>query len=222
MIRRFVTENLWWKLLSLLIAFVMWVGVAREPELATSISVPVLFRNLPDDLDIASDVPERVQLEVRGPAPRLSTASLARTAVILDLTALQPGERTFNIESWNIRQLPIGVAFYRAVPSQVSLRFEHLLSKEVPIEPSYAKAPPDGYFVQSYTITPTSVRIRGPESRVVNIDHVMTDPIDLTGVVGMTSKHARVRVGDPQVRLESKPDIRFVAELQKSTTKDQR
>src|SRR5947209_5778087 len=145
--KRFFFDNLGWKRLSIVLAFLLWVVIARDPELATSISVPVRFRNIPEDLDISSEVLERVHIEIRGPARRLAAENLSQAAVVLDLSGVQPGERTFTINDWNLRQLPIGVAFYRAVPSQVSLRFERLLSRDVPIEPVYAKAPPDGYGV---------------------------------------------------------------------------
>ncbi len=220
MMKRFLTENLAWKLLSILLSFLLWVVVAREPELATSISAPILFRNIPKDLDLASDVPERVQLEVRGPAPRLTPASLSQAAVVLDLSDLQPGEQTFTIHDRNIRQLPIGVMFFRAVPSQVSMRFERLISKDVPIEPAYERSPPEGYSVTSYRFDPPKVRIRGPESRVRNIDYVKTDPIDISGIVSEASRRAHVRVGDPQVHLESSPQVQCVVTLQKLPNKD--
>ena len=213
--KRFLTENIAWKLLSILLSFLLWVVVAREPELATSISAPILFRNIPTDLDLASDVPERVQLEVRGPAPRLTPASLSQTAVVLDLSDLQPGEQTFTIRDRNIRQLPIGVMFFRAVPSQVSMRFERLVSKDVPIEPTYERSPPEGYSVTSYRFEPPKVRIRGPESRVRNIDYVKTDPIDISGIVSQASKRAHVRVGDPQVHLESSAQVQCIVTLRK-------
>ena len=218
--RRLITDNFAWKFLSVILAFLLWVITAREPELATSVSVPILFRNIPDDLDIASNVPERVHLEVRGPAHRLTPESLSQTAVVLDLSGLQQGERTFTIHEYNVRQLPINVIFYRAVPSQVALRFEHLLSKDVPLEPTYAKAPPDGYAVVKYTFEPSQVRIRGPESRVQSMDHVTTDPIDLSGVVSHAEKRAHVKLADPQVRLESDPLVKFFVELQKLPNKD--
>jgi len=41
-----LTRNLGWKLLSLLIALALWVAVAREPQLATSLTIPVEFRNM--------------------------------------------------------------------------------------------------------------------------------------------------------------------------------
>src|SRR5579872_962252 len=99
--RSFFTDNLGWKLLSVLCSFSLWIGVAHEPELATSVSVPILFKDLPDDLAIASDVPERVRLMIRGLARRLTPESLAETEVVLDLSSIQPGERTFTINDWN-------------------------------------------------------------------------------------------------------------------------
>src|SRR5271155_3766687 len=123
MIRRLLLHNLGWKLLSLALAFVLWAALAREPELATSIPAPLLFQNLPDDLDISSNVPERVHLELRGPSGRLTPQSLAQTAVVLDFKGAVPGQRTFTIRERDVH-LPVGVVFYRAVPSQVQFALE--------------------------------------------------------------------------------------------------
>lgn len=215
MIKRLLFNNLGWKLLSVLLAFVLWIAVASEPELATSISVPILFRNIPDDLDISSEVLERVHLEIRGPARRLTPESLSQVAVVLNLADAQPGERTFTIHDRDVRQLPIGVVFYRAVPSQVGLRFERLLSRDVPIQPVYSKPPPDGYSIVKYWFNPSKVRIRGPEGHVRPIDHVTSDPIDLSGVVSRKEMRVQVRVGDAQVRLEAAPAVTYGVELTK-------
>src|SRR5580704_11151811 len=110
-----LTRNLGWKLLSLLIAIVLWISVAREPEVATSVSVPVEFKNPRDDLDISGDLPDRVRLEVRGPSGRLTRDSLSTVAAMIDLSDAQPGERTYTIRGRNLN-LPSGVVFYQAIP----------------------------------------------------------------------------------------------------------
>jgi len=197
------TRNLGWKLLSLAIAFVLWwILVAREPELATSLSIPIEFKNLPEDLDISSAVPERIHIEIRGPSGRLSRDYLADLALVLDLHEVHAGERTFTIQKGNVK-LPVGVAFYRSVPSQLTLRFDRLLTRDIPVTVRYATAPPDGYSVSTLSISPPKVRLRGPEGHVQRIKQVLTDPIDLSGVVGQKDFHVQVDVGDPQVRLES-------------------
>jgi YbbR domain-containing protein len=212
---KFITANLGWKLLALLIAVVLWIAIEREPELATSISVPIEFKNVPDDLDIGSNQPDRVRLEIRGPSGRLSRDNLADLAVILDLQDAGPGERTYNIRPANIN-LPSGVSFDRALPSQITLRFDKLLTKEVEIHvPPYSKGPPDGYRVRSYTLAPPKTFIRGPEERVKSMTHVTLDPVDLSGVISQAEFTTHVNVGDPQVRLEVPGSVKLRVTLER-------
>jgi YbbR domain-containing protein len=193
------TRNLGWKLLSLLIAVLLWVAVAREPEVATSLSVPVDFRNMRDDLDIEGSLPDRVRLEVRGPSGRLTRDNLSAVAVVLDLSDAEAGERTFSIRGRNLN-LPSGVVFYRAVPSQLTLHFDQLVTREEPVEPVYLNKPA-GYRLTSQQLVPATVRIRGSQDRVRAISLIKTDPVDLAHVAGEQVLHTHLNVGDPQVRV---------------------
>jgi YbbR domain-containing protein len=210
-----LTRNLGWKLLSLVIAVALWVAVAREPELATSLSVPVEFKNMPDDLDFNSSVPDHVHLELRGSSGHLSHDNLSDVAVVLDLGDAHAGERTYNIRANNIN-LPSGVYFYGAAPSQITLRFDRLLVRDVVIQPLFVNIPV-GYRVESERIDPAKLRIRGPEARVRNMDQVMTDPVDLSGVVSEKEFHSHVNVGDSQVRAESATQISVKVTLARMT-----
>src|SRR5271156_5201606 len=141
--RQLLTRNLGWKMLSLVIAFAIWVAVAREPELATSVLVPVQFKSLPDDLDFGTSVPDRVNVEVRGQSGRLSRTNLSDVGVVLDLTSARPGDHTYTIRAADIN-LPYGVSFYRAIPSQITLRFEQLVTREGTVKPAFINTP-EGY-----------------------------------------------------------------------------
>ena len=57
---RLLTDHFLWKLLSLVMATMLWIAVVDEPELTTNVTVPVEFRNLAAGLDLGSDVPDRV------------------------------------------------------------------------------------------------------------------------------------------------------------------
>jgi len=198
--KQLLLHNLGWKALSLLMAIGLWIVVAREPQLATSLAVPVEFKNMPADLDFNSAVPDRVRLEVRGQSGRLSRENLTDIAVILNLSDAHVGERTYNIRERNLN-LPSGVFFDRTVPSQLTLHFEHLISRDITVKPVYQNVQ-RGYRVTSVVLAPTKVRIRGPERRVSIMDSVSTDPIDLTEVVSEKAFQTHVNVGDPQVRTE--------------------
>lgn len=199
--RQLLLHNLGWKALSLVIAIALWVVVAREPQLATSLSVPVEFKNMPNDLDFSTPVPDRVRLEVRGQSGRLSRENLSDIAVVLDLSDAHVGDRTYTIRDRNLN-LPAGVFFDRTVPSQLTLRFEHLVSRDIPIRPLYQKIQ-QGYHLINIAMDPQRVRVRGPEQRLSTIDFVPTDPIDLTGVVGEKTFRTHVNLGDPTVRTEA-------------------
>ena len=209
-----LTRNLGWKLLSLAIAVVLWIAVSREPEVATSLSVPVDFKNMRDDLDIDGNLPDRVRLEVRGPSGRVTRDNLSAIAVVLDLSDASAGERTYSIRGRNLN-LPSGVVFYRAVPSQLTLHFDQLVFQEEAVFPVYVNVP-NGYRVASQQFTPATVRIRGSQDRVQAIHQVKTDPMDLSGAAGEKTIHTHLNVGDPQVRIVDAPaDITVQVKLEK-------
>jgi YbbR domain-containing protein len=215
------TRNLGWKLLSLLIAIGLWLAVAREPEVAASLSVPVQFKNMRDDLDTTSGLPDQVRLELRGPSGRLTRDNLSTVAVVLDLSDARPGERTYSIRGRNLN-LPVGVTFYQAVPSQLTLHFDQLIVKEEPIQPVYINQPP-GYRVANEQFSLSRVRIRGSQDHVEKINQVKTDPIDLSGVNGEQVFYTHLNVGDPQIRIvETSPEITVRVKLEKIANGDGR
>jgi YbbR domain-containing protein len=203
----FFISNLHWKLASLLIAFGLWMVLVQEPELVTSHSVPVFFKDLQRDMEIGSDVPDRVHIEIRGPSGKLTPDMLAETAVLLDLSAVQSvGERTFTVNDASLN-LPVGVKFLRAVPSQVRLRFDRVLSKDVKVQVRIGNPQPPGYKVTGHRVQPETLRITGPETRVRQIEAAQTDPIDLGTVFSESEFRVHAYVSDPQVRFEGTPVV---------------
>jgi hypothetical protein len=92
---RALTHNLGWKLLSVLLAVLLWVFVEGEPELVTVQSVPVLYRNVESTLALVASPPATVRLELRGASDVVSRENLSNVAVLLDLAGVtEPGEST--------------------------------------------------------------------------------------------------------------------------------
>jgi YbbR domain-containing protein len=200
-------ENMWWKLASLLLAIALWFTLILEPDLVTSASVPIFFRNLPKGLEFASQAPDRIVLEIRGPASKLIPDSLTDMAVQIDLAAVgKSGERTFTIDRSTI-SLPFGVTFIRAVPSQLKLQFDKQLTKLVPVRVRYEGSVPSGWRVAHEAVTPDSLRIIGPANKVDQIEFAETDPVDLEWKAGEKTSRVHVFAGDPQVRFESSPMV---------------
>jgi YbbR domain-containing protein len=201
-----VTRNAAWKLFSLLVAVLLWISVSSEPELSTFSTVPLQYKDLPVELEISSNLIESVTLELRGPAGDLREFTGSPTAVVLDMARAQPGERTFIVRADNV-QLPRGLQLVRAIPSQVRFYFERRTTRDVPVQVRFSEDPPKGYQVVGYAITPHRMRVVGPESRVRKVDHAVTDPIDLSPVVGVQEFRVNTFTEDPLVRFQSPPQV---------------
>ena len=203
----FLFHDFWWKLLSLAIAVLLWIFVASEPELSTFVNVPVQFKDMPEGIEIASDVVESVYLELRGPSGELRMMDeSSRYAVVLDMSRVQAGERTFTIGAGEVK-IPRGLSVVRAVPSQLRFAFERRATRDVPVQVRFTAVQP-GYEVAGFDVSPATLRIVGPESRVNGIQGVATDPIDLSPVVAAAQFQVHAFVDDPHVRFASPPNVR--------------
>ena len=206
---RWITENFWWKVLSLAIAFVLWWVVASEPELSVFVTVPLTYKNLPEDLEISAEPVNSISLELRGPSGELrsigDTGGL-RPAVIVDMAGVRSGERTFPIGNGNVR-LARGVRMIRAIPSEARFGFERRLTREVKVVPRFSGEGSSAYEVEHFSVTPARLQVVGPTSRVERISSVITDPVNVGLVYGPSQFRVNAFVEDPYVRVTGSPAV---------------
>jgi len=200
-------KNLGWKLASLLLAVLIWLAYSSTPDVVTTYTAPIVYRNLASGWMVTGSSLENVHLELRGTAGRLTAASLVETVVLFDLADVKTSEdRTFTISETNLN-LPPGVTFLRAVPSQLRLRLTRLAAKEVPVEVRFAGSLPSGYRMVTQSVSPDHLSIAGAETRVAMVKEVQTDPIDLRTLTQSGEHRVDAFVDDPQVRFESPPVV---------------
>src|SRR6266568_6179054 len=179
-----ITRNAGWKLFSLLVSLLLWFTYARDPETGTFVSAPIEYRGMPEDLEISSDLVGSVSIDLRGPSGKIENFNAAKSAVVLDFSGIhKPGERTFQIDERNI-SLPTGLRLVRAIPAQIRLQFEQRTRRDIPVEVHYSGPPPKGYRVLYREVDPKELTVVGPASHVSKIEHAVTDPVDLSAVVG--------------------------------------
>ena len=219
---RWFTENLGWKLLSIVVAFLLWLGIVGEPEQSIAITIPIQYKNIPPDLEISSEMPDKLRVEVRGPSRRLTPAGLTTAAVVINLAPAQkPGERTFTIEESNL-ELPAGVIMSRAVPSQIRVRLERRTAKVIPIRLKIEQQLEPQFRIKHAEVKPPVLRVLGPESRVARVMFAETDPIDIRETAGLATFQVQTFVGDPQVRIEGTGAVTVEIEIERIPANEQK
>ncbi len=198
---RLFTDNIPAKIFSILIAFLLWIALVDEPELIETVTVPVEYRNLSSALDLSPDAPTRIQLQVRGPRGRLNEVSPDRTNIVLDLANMaQPSARTFSIQD-NLINLPPTVTLVRAIPSQLRVKLERRVYKEIPVTLAFEEDLPSNLKIVSTNIYPSQIKVVGPESRIALATSISTEPISIKDITAVAPIRVNVLLTDPELSI---------------------
>jgi YbbR domain-containing protein len=202
-------QNFWWKMLALAVAALIWALVASEPEMSTIASARLEYTNLPEDMEISSDLPETVRLELQGLSGELSDLGEnrgPRPAVVLDMSHARPGETTFAIGAENVK-VARGIRLVRAIPSQVRLQFDRRATGSAPVTVRFEGEGQNGYERAHVEVSPASLSIVGPAGHVRRVTAASTDPVNLSNVVGTSQFRVNAYVADSYVRFVNPPLI---------------
>lgn len=206
-LRKYVFRNIGLKLLSLGIAVLLWLAVAREPMEQVLITVPIEFTHAPANLEISSESIPQVHVREQGPAGVVHNLGPAEVHAVIDLSSATPGEHTYDLLPSKIRA-PRDVETVQVIPSQFRLSFDKPAAKTVQVEPRVIGSTAPGFRLAQVTVDPATVHIAGPQKRVDDIDTVITDPVDASGVMGSATFTTHVYVSDPLVRLTGSSVVR--------------
>ena len=219
-LRHLIFDHALLKVVSLVIAILMWYGVAREPITEITLRVPIEFTRTPKDLDYSSEaaIPQ-AQVRLRGPAGALRDLPQENVHLVLDLKGATAGEHTYDISAEQVR-VPHNVEVLQVTPSRLHMIFERSKTQEATVRPRVTGSPMPGYRIASVTATPGTVTISGPERHVNATEGALTDPVDITGITGEQTFETRAYLSDPLVHLLGSNSIQVTVMAEKTPTKE--
>lgn len=215
-LRKYVFNNMAFKLVSLAIAILLWWAVGRDQLIEIPMTVPLEFLNAPGGLEINSNYPFEARVTLRGPERLMQGLNASAVHAALDLQGAGPGERTFDL-SHNQIHVPRDVKVVQIVPSQFHISFDRSATRTVPVQPRVIGTLLSGYGITKVSTDPASITIVGPERRVNAIQTAATDPVDATGVVGSATFTTHVYVADPLVRVQTPGAIHVTVDTAKAS-----
>ena len=98
-IGRHVLHNLGLKLTSLLLATGLWVAVASSPSSEVALSVPIILRSMPGELEVSSERIPEAQIRIRGPERIVQRLQAADVHVEIDLSGMNYSSVHFSYDS---------------------------------------------------------------------------------------------------------------------------
>lgn len=210
--RSFLTENLGLKLLSLVLAMLVWFAIAGETASEMGLRVPLELQNVPRDFELSGDTVDAVEVRVRASAGIVHALNPGDVSAQIDLAGSVEGERIVHLTADSIR-VPFGVKVVKVAPAMLTLRFERTLQKVVPVRPRLVGRPAEGYEVAEVVSEPPEVRLAGPRSRVEAVDSAFTEPLALDAARDSVSDVVRIGLEDPLLRIQGGAEVRVTARI---------
>lgn len=159
----------------LLLAFAMatclWVVISGREQVEIWEKASVELKGMPKNLTLLSGLPPEIEIRVRGPKGLIRTITNRNRTYVLDLSKVRPGLNVLPIPAEGIQ---LGKAFdvVEVRPSRLTLEVDKLIDKELPVVPRWSGDLAPGLFVESASVNPQYVIVRGPESELAALSDV--------------------------------------------------
>jgi YbbR domain-containing protein len=199
------------KLLSMALAFAIWVSVTGETRVVQDFQVPVAIA-VPGELILASTLPNTATVRLRGSEGMMRRVDRLPMVLSVDLTDADEGNQDVQLSRSILEGIPRGLEVEFIDPDRLSLALDRRLRRQLPVEPVFLGQPPDGFIKYGSSSDPEFLVVEGPVSELESVEVIHTNGILLdrrrspfTVQVSVAPEGEFVRVLDPstvQVRVD--------------------
>ena len=177
--RSLVQHNLAAKILSLLVAIVLWGYVMNDqnPTIEGSFTVNVRLANAPEGYNITQS-DDTVKLKVKGARSLFVANKAGDFDAYVDLADAQSGHNAYKIHT----VLPQGFELVSLSADTIDVTLDKLISRRVRADININGTPADGMTLAGVSQASDTVTVYGPESVVKNVARVI-------GYIGLTAKN---------------------------------
>lgn len=129
-IKNVIFKDWQYKLLSFLVALILWMYVVGNQNLNIKINVPIEFDNYPTNLKLIGNFQKSVELLLEGRRDIISRIDKNNVKVRIDLKTAREGKNNYILTSKRIENLPDGIIIKDISPSRLILNFQSIKIEE--------------------------------------------------------------------------------------------
>lgn len=197
MLKRLLFDNLFAKILALVVSVLLWFYVTEKQTFQETMAVPLHLENIPEELILLGDTPANVRIVLQGQGHFLRHR-VRGLHLTLDMSGAEKGRYIRRLTPADV-SIPLEEAvevLEIVTPQLLTADLDQLTVKSVPVIPATEHSPASGYArVGSPVVNPERVAIRGAESIVAGVSSLRTEPISLRGATRMVVARASVDLG---------------------------
>jgi YbbR domain-containing protein len=200
----------------LVIAGFFWVITTLSMEFSSTIKFPVNYINMPKDKLISNNLPDSIELEVKGSGFDIVRFRIKQhlEPVLLDASSYKPHKGsdyfyfTTNSKLDNIsRQMGTDLHVLGIIPDTIFLNFSKKISKLVPVRAEINLSFEKGFQqADSILILPREIRISGSQTLVEKVKELHTQNIAVAGLNKTVTLRRALVVGAELKQLELSVD----------------
>jgi YbbR domain-containing protein len=197
---RVLTHNLGAKILALVVALLVWFNASGQEEVVNVRSAGLVAEGVSDSLTLASTLPASADVRITATRRQMVALGFQRLVVVADLSGFGPGRQRVPLTGNDVRGIG-GLEPGRVqvlTPAVLEVELEPLASRRLQVSLATLGELPAGLVLveSGVSIDPAWVTVRGPVSRVEALQHVSTEPIDLSRVRDSGTRDAELMCDD--------------------------
>lgn len=202
--RNLLVRNWELKLLSLLLAFILWLSLIPEEKTLSekTLTIALETHNIPSNMELVEKPASTVDVTIRAPNRMIDEVSAANVFVKLNLSTATLFQQEYPLNETMV-SLPPGAKVVRISPTKVRLKLERTQEVMLDIVPTIIGQAKEGYGISKIEITPPRVLVQGPESKIREKDKISTSPINISELTSSTEVEADLILPKPELRLAS-------------------
>ncbi len=197
-------RDIWFlRVVAFFVTLLLWATVMGGKPGEVSKTLDLEFQ-LPKNMVVANQVSRTVTVRVSGPRAFLKEFQDRNSPIAVDLSHTRVGDYEVALNE-KMFDIPLGLKVLSIVPPSLQLKADKVAVRRVPIRAVFSGTLPEGFKVSKVNFQPSTVELRGPESKIFSIDSVPTVAITLKPNVLNQEIETLLNIQDfPGVTIEEK------------------
>ncbi|MCJ7508272.1 MAG: hypothetical protein MUO85_06020 [candidate division Zixibacteria bacterium] len=163
-----IFSNLGLKIAALFLALLLWFHATTDKTFVYDFDLPLVISNMPSDLILASPLPSKIEVKIRGKGKQLIKYFLSdKENVVIDVSQLKYREMDYIVRPEDIplpKDLSLEVEKVDS-PKQIKILLDYFSEKRVPVRSQMEVITQSGYVqIDSLELKPNKVLLSGPRT----------------------------------------------------------